>query len=75
MDYPNRKRLVLVFAAVAACSVWLAAGMSAEHEAPNDGKLSAQATRVTRLHAQPPRPAHQSVAIEARNRTAPVPGD
>ena len=75
MDYPNRKRLVLVFAVVAACSVWLAVDMSANNKAPSDNKLLGQVPRVTSLDPQPLKPAHQSVAIEARNRTAPVLGD
>ena len=74
MDYPNRKRLVLAFAAVTACVGWLAVDMSAQSEAPKDGKLVGQA-RVMGLDPQPFKPAHQSVAIEARNRTTLVPGD
>jgi hypothetical protein len=75
MDYPNRKRLVLAFAVVAACSVWLAADMSIENKAPDSAKLPSQATHVTVLDPQPLKPAHQSVAIELRSRTAPVLGD
>jgi hypothetical protein len=76
MDYPNRKRLVLAFAAVAACSVWLAADMSVEKKAPSGGKHLGRVMNVTSLaDPQPPKPAHQSIAIQSRNRTAPVLGD
>jgi hypothetical protein len=76
MDYPNRKRLVLVFAAVAACSVWLAVDMNTGNNAPAGNKPLDQVPRVTSLAAPSmPTPAHRSVAIEVRNRTAPVMGD
>ncbi len=75
MDYPNRKRMVLAFAVVAASVGWLAVDMSAENEAPKDSQLTGQSTRVTLLDPQPFKPAHQSVAIEARKRTAPVARD
>ncbi len=75
MDYPNRKRLVLAFAAVAVCVGWLAVDMSAQIEAPTEGKIVPKAPRVTLLDPQSFKPAHQSVAIEARNRTAPVARD
>lgn len=76
MDYPNRKRLVLAFAAVAACSVWLAVDMNADNKAPSRPKLLEETPHVTSLSTpRPLTPAHQSVAIEVRNRTAPVLGD
>lgn len=78
MDYPNRKRLVLAFAAVAACSVWLAVDMNADNDskAPSRAKVLEETPHVTSLSTpRPLTPAHQSVAIEVRNRTAPVLGD
>lgn len=76
MDYPNRKRLVLAFATVAACSVGLAADMNVEKKLPNAGKLMGPAMKVSSITApQPPKPAQRSVAIDSPNRTASVPGD
>jgi hypothetical protein len=77
MDYPNRKRLVLAVVVVAACSVWLAAGMTVESKAKNDAKPQEPPMTVTWVAAdgQTPKPAHQSVAVESRGRTPPVPGD
>ena len=75
MDYPNRKRAVLAFATVAACSVWLTADMSVDNKAQDDGKVASPVAQVKAPVPQLPRPAHQSVAIELRNRTAPVLGD
>jgi hypothetical protein len=78
MEYPNRKHLVLAFVAVATCSVWLAVDVDTGSKAPNDSKLLAQEAprpRAVTLNPQLPKPAHQSVAIESRSRTAPVLGD
>jgi hypothetical protein len=76
MDYPNRKRLVLVFVLVVTCSVWLAVDVNTKNEASNASKPLDQTPRVMSL-AEPllPAPAHQSMAVEARNRAAPVLGD
>jgi len=76
MDYPNRKRLVLAFAAFAVCSMGLAADMNVAKKAPNGGKQLAGAMNVSSIAApQPLKPAQRSVGIDSPNRTAPVPGD
>jgi hypothetical protein len=76
MDYPNRKRLVLAFVALAACSVGLAADMNVEKKAPNDARVVQPVMDVSSIaDRQPSTPAHRSVAIESPNRSEPVPGD
>jgi hypothetical protein len=75
MDYPNRKRLVLALAAVAVCSVGLAADMSVEKRAPNDRQLAPAMNVSSIATPQPLNPAQRSAAIDSPNRTAPVPGD
>ncbi len=73
MESPYRSRILLAFVVVVVCSVWLATGKDKApiiSEAVVDRVVS-----VPRAETQLPKPAHQSVALGALDRMAPVLGD
>ena len=72
MESPIRSRVVLAFVIVVVCSVWMATGQG---KPPTAGGVADGVATVPKVEMQGLKPAHQSVALGALNRTAPVLGD
>ncbi len=72
MESPNRSRALLALVIVVACSVWLSTG----HSRASKASVAVQhVDLMPRVDNKGLQPAHQSVALGALNRTAPVLGE